>query len=196
MMGAATQALRKNYDSTYPPVRVKHFISCSYRDLDFLATHLDGITTVSYTDELMKKTSGKGDCCMLTVVEWGHSRLVCEEYPEYYEDEDHMNYVGEFYFKVNETCLHGDHNIFIVAPNDRDAHNPILVHLDPSDMSWNERHHYKQSNQKIKYAEKRKERQKEKKRKAYEDQASTYQGNMSWGGSSSSSRPWRQSDWR
>ena len=197
MMGVATQAMRKNYDSTYPPVRVKHFISCSYRDLDFLATHLDGITTVSYTDELMKKTSGKGDCCMLTVVEWGHSRLVCEEYPEYYEDEDRMNYVGEFYFKVNETCLHGDHNIFMVARNDRDAHNPILVHLDPSDMSWNERHHYKQSNQKIKYTEKRKERQKEKKRKAYEDQASTYQGKTGWGGSSSSSsRPWRQSDWR
>ena len=83
MMGAATQALRKNFDTTHPPVRVKHFISCSYRDLDFLATHLDGITTVSYTDELVKKTSGKGDCCMLTVVEWGHSRLVCEEYPEY-----------------------------------------------------------------------------------------------------------------
>ena len=44
------------------------------------------------------------------------------------------------------------HNIFMVAPNDRDAHNPILVHLDPSDMSWNERHHYKQANQKMKYA--------------------------------------------
>ena len=83
MMGAATQARHKNFDTTHPPVRVKHFISCSYRDLDFLATHLDGITTVSYTDELVKKTSGKGDCCMLTVVEWGHSRLVCEEYPEY-----------------------------------------------------------------------------------------------------------------
>ena len=92
-----------------------------------------------------------------------------------------------FYFKVNETCLHGDHNIFMVAPNDRDAHNPILVHLDPSDMSWNERHHYKQANQKMKYAATRKERQKEKKRKAYEDQASTDQGNTGWGGSSSSS---------
>ena len=78
----------------------------------------------------MNKTNGKGDCCMLTVVEWGHSRLMCEEHPEDFEDEDHMNYVGEFYFKVNETCLHGDHNIFMVAPNDRDAHNPILIHLD------------------------------------------------------------------
>ena len=93
-MGVATQAMRRNHDSTCPPVRVKHFISCSYRDLDFLATHLDGITTVTYTEELMKKTTGKGDCCMLSVVEWGHSRLVCEEFPEQVEDEDHMNYVG------------------------------------------------------------------------------------------------------
>ena len=127
-MGAATQAMRKIYDSPCPTVRVKHFISCSYRDLDFLATHLDGIATATYTEELMKKTTGKGDCCMLSVVEWGHSRLTYEEHPEF-EDEDHMNYVGEFYFKVNETCLHGDHNIFMVAPNDRDAHNLILVHL-------------------------------------------------------------------
>ena len=37
----------------------------------------------------------------------------------------------------------------------------------------------------MKYTQTRKERQKEKKRKAYEDQASTYQGNMSWGRSSS-----------
>ena len=52
-----------------------------------------------------------------------------EEFPDLFEDEDHMNYVGEFYFKVNETCLHGDHNIFMVAPNDRDAHNPYSCSL-------------------------------------------------------------------
>ena len=197
MMDVATQAMRKYFDPTCPPIRVKHFISCSYRDLDFLATHLDGITTATYTNELIKKTTDKGDCCMLSVVEWGHSRLMNEEHLSDFEDEDHMNYVGEFYFKVNETCLHGDHNIFMVAPNDRDAHNPILLHLDPSDMSWNERHHYKQGLQKKTYHDKRMERQKEKKRKGYEGQASTHQGNTSWGGSSSSSsRPWRQTNWR
>ena len=62
MKGAVTQALRKNFDSIYPPVRVKHFISCNYRDLDFLVIDLDDIITVSYTDEFMKKTTGKGDC--------------------------------------------------------------------------------------------------------------------------------------
>ena len=196
IMGVATQAMRKIHDPTCSPIRVKHFISCSYRDLDSLATHLDGITTAAYTEEHMKKTDGKGDCCMLSVVEWGHARQVYEEFPDLFEDEDHMNYVAEFYFKVNETCLHGDHNI-MVAPTDRDAHNPILVHLTPTDMPWNERHQYRPSQMKMRNHDKRKERQKANKRKSYEDQATTYQGNTSWGGSSSSSsRPWRPSYWR
>ena len=60
IMGVATQAMRRNHDPTCPPIRVKHFISCSYRDLDFLATHLDGITTSTYTGEPMKKRRGRG----------------------------------------------------------------------------------------------------------------------------------------
>ena len=47
----------------------KHFISCSHKNLDFLATHLDGITTSTYTAELAKKTEDRGDCCMLSIVE-------------------------------------------------------------------------------------------------------------------------------
>ena len=68
MMNVATQSRRKHFGNC-PPVRVKHFISCSYRNLDFLATHLDGITTSTYTAELAKKTEDRGDCCMLSIVE-------------------------------------------------------------------------------------------------------------------------------
>ena len=67
IMGVATQAMRKIHDPTCPPIRVKHFISCSYRDLDSLATHLDGITTATYTEEHMKDRGGKGDCCLIPV---------------------------------------------------------------------------------------------------------------------------------
>ena len=142
IMGAATQAMRKHYDRTCPPVRVKHFISCSYRDLDFLATHLDGITTATYTEELMKKTTGKGDCCMpgscwvgsFTCGEWGIPWI-------FWRERSH-ELCGWILLQGKWKC---DHNIFMVAPHDRDAHNPILVHLDPSDMTWNERHHYKTS---------------------------------------------------
>ena len=138
MMNVATQARRKNHDRFCPPVRVKHFISCSYGDLDFLATHLDGITTATYTEELMNKTSDRGDCCMMSIVEWGHARLESDEDIANFEDEDHMNYVCEVTLKINETCLNNDHNMFMVAPTDRDAHNPIVVHLKPSDMLWSE----------------------------------------------------------
>ena len=60
----------------------------------------------------------------------------------YFDDQDHMDFAGEFTFRVNETCLSSDHNIFRVAPTDRDAHNPILVHLKPSDMIWSEKRAY------------------------------------------------------
>ena len=56
----------------------KHFISCSYRDLDFLATHLDGITTQKFTKDLATETHGYGDCCMMSIVEWGHARRYCQ----------------------------------------------------------------------------------------------------------------------
>ena len=70
---------------------------------------------------------------------------------------------------MNETCLNGDHNIFMFAPNDRDAHNPLLVHLMPSTMTWNERNTYKPKEMKMRRKEQRKEIQKQNKRKGYED---------------------------
>jgi len=77
----------------------------------------------------VKKTKDRGDCCMLSIVEWGHARLEYEEDIGLFDDQDHMDFIGEFTFRVNETCLSSDHDIFMVAPTDRDAHNPILVHL-------------------------------------------------------------------
>ena len=91
MMNVATQSRRKHFGD-YPPVRVKHFISCSYRDLDFLATHLDGIATATYTAELAKKTEDRGDCCMLSIVGSGHARLEYEEDVGLLDDQHHMDF--------------------------------------------------------------------------------------------------------
>ena len=192
MMNVATQARRKHFDRTCPCVRVKHFFSCGYRDLDFLATPLDGITTETYTAEFAKKTEHHGDCCVMSIVEWGHARLEYEENLAKFDDEDHMNYIGEFTFRVNETCLHGDHNIFMVAPTDQDAHNPIPVHLKPSDMLWTEKRHYIPHEVKRRRHEKGRETQKANKRKGYEDQGWSDWNYPGYGGSSaSSSRTWR-----
>ena len=62
-----------------------------FRDLDFLATHLDGIATATYTAELAKKTEDRGDCCMLSIVEWGHARLEYEEDISKFDDQHHMD---------------------------------------------------------------------------------------------------------
>ena len=78
-----------------------------------------------------------------------------------------MDFAGEFTFRVNETCLSSAHNIFMVAPSDRDAHNPIIVHLKPSDMTWNEKNKYKPYEMKARRKEARKEKQKSNKRKGF-----------------------------
>ena len=78
----------------------------------------------------------------------------------YFDDQDHMDHVGEFTFTVNETCLTNDHNIFMVAPTDKDAHNPILVHLKPSDMIWKEKRTYIPRQKKQERKERRKAIQK------------------------------------
>jgi hypothetical protein len=141
MIHTATKARIKNYGKA-PDVRVKHFISCTYKDLEFLAKHLRGITTNTYTHELAKKTENVGDCCMMSVCAWGHARLESEEDINDFGDQDHMDFVGEFSCSVNETCLSCDHNIFMVAPAGTDAHNPLLIHLKPSDMEWKEKRSY------------------------------------------------------
>ena len=194
MMNVATHARNKHF-GVCPPIRVKHFISYSYRDLDFLATHLDGTTTEKYTMDLINKTHGYGDCCMMSIVEWRHARLEYSDDVSQFDDEDRMNYIGEFTFGVNETCLSSDHNIFMVAPNDQDAHNPIFVHSKPADMLWSEKHNYIPYEMKRRRKETKKEKQKANKMKGYEE--STWQDWSDWpqhgygGSSASTSRTWR-----
>ena len=77
-------------------MRAKHFITCSYNDLVHLSHHLRGIKTETYSTELARKADGYGDWCMLTLLEWGHARNEFTEYVNDFDDEDHMDHVGEF----------------------------------------------------------------------------------------------------
>ena len=95
MVNTVAQSRLKHYGPS-PPVRPNHFITCSYNDLVHLSHHLRGIKTETYTAELAHKTEGKGDCCMLTILEWGHARLDLSEDVNDFDDEDHMNRFGEF----------------------------------------------------------------------------------------------------
>ena len=128
MVNTATQA-RKKIDAETAPIRAKHFISASNMDLKFLHEYLSKVRTETYDTKLMEKTSNKGDCCMMILIEWGHSRdeTIVENISDF-DDEDHMNYQGEFTFTVNdETCLSCDHEAFLVHERDRVAHNPLLI---------------------------------------------------------------------
>ena len=163
MIHSATQSKSrlKNYGKA-PPVPVKHFVSCSYQDLVFLAQNLRGIKTETFTAEL---TGSVGDCCMMSICEWGPTRLEFAEYIDYFHDQEHMGHVGEFSCSVNETCLSCDHHIFMVAPSDTEAHNPLLVHLKSSDMGWKEKHAYVPPATKVQRKERRTDILKQNKRK-------------------------------
>ena len=73
MIHTATQSRRKNYGPS-PPIRVKHLISCSCNDLVHFNHSLRNIKVDTYTTELAQKIEGYGDCCMLSLLEWGHAR--------------------------------------------------------------------------------------------------------------------------
>ena len=53
----------------------------------------------------------------------------------------------------------------MVAPTDTDAHNPLLVHLHPSDINWKEKHSHVPPAKKMQCKERRKDIQKSNKRK-------------------------------
>ena len=103
---------------------------------------------------------------MLTLLEWGHARHERTEDVSDFEIEDPMNHVGEFCFQVNETCLSCHHKAFMVAPSDKDSHNPILIHVTPSEMTWNEQRTYIPDARKIARKQRRKGIQKTKRRKS------------------------------
>ena len=170
MVNTATQSRLKNFDPSAPPVRAKHFITCSYNDLVHLSHHLRGIKTETYTQKLAHKTFEKSDCCMLTLLEWGHARMELSEDGNEFDDEDHMNHVGEYVFQVNETCLGNDHRTSLIAPTDKDSHDPFLIHITPADMTRQERQTYIPYELKIARQEGRKETQKANKRRWYESQ--------------------------
>ena len=153
--------------------------------------HLRGIKTEDYTEELAKKTDGYGDCCMFTMLEWGHSRNNFSEDVNDVDDEDHMDQEGEFSFQVNETCLHGSSKSFLIAQDDKDSHNPMLVHFTPQDMTWNEARKYVPWQVKQARNQRRKEQQKANKRKSFQGQEEQGQsrGQSSSAASSSTWKP-------
>ena len=111
------------------------------------------------------------------MLEWGHSRNDFSENVGEYDDENHMDYEGEFSFQVNETCLHGSSKSFLISQDDRDSHNPMLIHLTSQEMTWNEARTYIHWEKRYQRHQDRKAKQKANKRKSFplhEEQAARY----------------------
>eukprot|EP00435_Cladocopium_sp_Y103_P052220 s573_g16.t1 len=204
IMGCATQERLKSYQSDAAPVRVKHFITASFTDLMFLKEKLFRITTDKYTEKLSKETD-RGDCCMMSIVEWGHARVVIEENIDNFDNQFQKDEVGEFNFEVNETCLHNDANMFPLYPNDKDSHNPFLIHLTPFDFTYSEGRQFIPLKTKMKRKQTRKELQRANRRKKYEGQDDEgpwlergswrdYRGNPYWTQSGRQWEDWTQRD--
>ena len=124
---------------------------------------------------------------MLTLLEWGRARNDFTEDVNEFDDEEHMNHVGEFESQVNETCLSGDYRTFLVSHSDKDSHNPILIHVTPADMTHNERRTYIPGELKQARKERRNDKQEANNRKSYGP--SDFVGY--YGQYSSSSSTWR-----
>ena len=77
-----------------------------------------------------------------------------------------MDQEREFSFQVNETCLHGSSKAFLIAQDDKDSHNPMLVHFSPQEMTWNEARQYVPWQQRQARNQRRKEKQNTNKRKS------------------------------
>ena len=138
-------------------------------DLTYLHKFLSNATTEGYDQKLAERTSDKGDCCMMTLLEWGHSRDYIVGDIADFDDEDHVNYHGEVKFIVNETCLSCDHEAFLVHKTDRDAHNPLLIHFVPH-MTHNESRTYRSARSKIENKKRRREKQKENRQQSHAEQ--------------------------
>eukprot|EP00435_Cladocopium_sp_Y103_P024733 s1720_g6.t1 len=168
LVGCATQERRRRFQGDAAPVRVKHVITASFTGLMFLKDKLFRITTDNYPGKLANETD-KGDCCRMSIVERGHARLVLEEDLGKFDDQTHMDEVGEFTFQMNETCLHNDSNMFLLYPNDKDSHNPVLLHLTPFDVTHNEARQFIPSETNMKRKQMRKEIQRTNRRKKYDN---------------------------
>ena len=75
-----TQELRgittNKKSSTLYPVVTEILYTCQLTSME--------LQTDAYTAKLAKKTEDSGDCCMMSICEWGHARLEYEEDASYF----------------------------------------------------------------------------------------------------------------
>ena len=138
-------------------MNVRQFHSISYLDLKYLHETSEGKADLD--PDVRRKTDRMGDCCLLTFFEYGLSTPVTS----FYDGENTPNL--EYNYNVKELLLYLTNDILMLREKDADARCPILVTIEPSDMTNQEKKAFLTGETKKQRSASRKELQKANKAK-------------------------------
>ena len=117
-------------------------------DLKYLSDTIGGLVDIAH--DVRKETDRMGDCCLLTFFEYGLSTPA-----ETFNDANNTDGL-EYKYSVNELLFYLTNDILSLREKDADAHCPILVTIEPSDMSNKEKKTFNTVDQKKQRAANRK----------------------------------------
>ena len=144
---------------------LKH--SISFLDLLELREKLEGIVDVD--PQVRQETQYIGDCCTLTFFELGLSMQ-----KDGFHDKDQAGQLEYRYsVNVNEKLIHLTNDILLLREKETDSHCPILVTIEPSDMTNQEKKSFGSEEARKNRADKRKAEQKARKAKGKARQGQT-----------------------
>ena len=135
---------------------VRQFHSISYLDLKYLQDTIGGRQDLER--DVREETDRIGDC-LLTFFEYGLSTPV-----ETFRDGNNSD-VLEYKYSVNELLFYLTNDVLLLREKDADSHCPLLVTIEPSDMTNKEKKGFNTVEQKKQRAASRKEMQKANKAK-------------------------------
>ena len=147
----------KNVLQNNKDFNVRQFHSISYLDLKYLHEKIGG--RLDFDDDVRRETDRFGDCCLLTFFEYGLST------PAETFNDGNNNDGLEYKYSVNELLFYLTNDILLLREKDADAHCPLLVTIEPSDMSNKEKKTFNTVEQKKQRAANRKDIQKANKAK-------------------------------
>ena len=147
----------KNVLKNNKDFNVRQFHSISYLDLKYLRDNIGGLVDLAH--DVRQETDRIGDCCLLTFFEYGLFT------PAETFNDGNNNDGLEYKYSVNELLFYLTNDILLLREKDADAHCPILVTIEPSDMSNKEKKTFNTDEQKKQRAANRKELQKANKAK-------------------------------
>ena len=140
------------FPDTVRDLNARQFHSISFLDLLELREKLEGIVDVD--PQVREETQYVGDCCTLTFFEFGFSMQ-----KDGFHDKDQAGEL-EYKYSVNEKLFYLTNDILLLKEKDKDSHCPILVTIEPLDMTNQEKKSFGTDEARKNRADKRKAEQK------------------------------------